>query len=129
VDQNVTRHLEHLKERAGEWSGLILHYLGLDHIGHVEGPHGRSVRAKLLEMDRVAGRIIDLLFKLGSETGEHWLFVLTGDHGVNDRGGHGGSSHEEINTGLLLLSSVTKRMTNITRVGESLFILLDIRCS
>lgn len=37
VDNNVTRHVpdELLRE---DWSAFILHYLGLDHIGHKSGP-------------------------------------------------------------------------------------------
>jgi ethanolaminephosphotransferase len=37
VDNNVTRHLG---EELGteDWEVLILHYLGLDHIGHLGGP-------------------------------------------------------------------------------------------
>lgn len=30
---------------------LILHFLGLDHIGHVEGPFSVKVPGKLQEMD------------------------------------------------------------------------------
>lgn len=41
VDNNVTRHLP--RELGNEdWNTLIMHYLGLDHIGHKTGP-GRSV--------------------------------------------------------------------------------------
>jgi ethanolamine phosphate transferase 2 subunit G len=37
VDNNVTRHLD--DELANkDWDVLILHYLGLDHIGHLGGP-------------------------------------------------------------------------------------------
>lgn len=37
VDNNVTRHLpQELME--DDWTGMILHYLGLDHIGHKSGP-------------------------------------------------------------------------------------------
>jgi len=37
VDNNVTRHVpeELVKD---DWSAMILHYLGLDHIGHKSGP-------------------------------------------------------------------------------------------
>ena len=37
VDNNVTRHIpgELLND---DWAGLIMHYLGLDHIGHKSGP-------------------------------------------------------------------------------------------
>lgn len=38
VDLNVTRHIEpSLQGAYGEWDVLILHYLGLDHIGHTYG--------------------------------------------------------------------------------------------
>lgn len=37
VDYNVTRHItDELKN--DDWSTMILHYLGLDHIGHKGGP-------------------------------------------------------------------------------------------
>jgi ethanolaminephosphotransferase len=37
VDNNVTRHLEH-EMSSRDWDVLVLHYLGLDHIGHYQGP-------------------------------------------------------------------------------------------
>lgn len=41
VDTNVTRHVQ--PEIAKEdWTAIIFHYLGLDHIGHTGGPK-RSV--------------------------------------------------------------------------------------
>ena len=37
VDNNVTRHIpDELK--LNDWNGMILHFLGLDHIGHKSGP-------------------------------------------------------------------------------------------
>ena len=37
VDNNVTRHIpSELKQT--DWNGMIMHYLGLDHIGHKSGP-------------------------------------------------------------------------------------------
>lgn len=36
---------------------MILHYLGLDHIGHVEGPFGASIKPKLREMDEIIAQI------------------------------------------------------------------------
>ena len=56
VDVNVTRHLK--KELAADdWDAMILHYLGLDHIGHVYGPSSNLVPPKLLEMDDVVRQI------------------------------------------------------------------------
>jgi predicted AlkP superfamily pyrophosphatase or phosphodiesterase len=37
VDNNVTRHIEKELMRD-DWTAMILHYLGLDHIGHKAGP-------------------------------------------------------------------------------------------
>jgi ethanolamine phosphate transferase 2 subunit G len=36
---------------------MVLHYLGLDHIGHVEGPNSGKVPEKLEEMDDVIQEI------------------------------------------------------------------------
>lgn len=36
-----------------DWHLLILHYLGLDHIGHVEGSESQRIHQKLIEMDNV----------------------------------------------------------------------------
>ena len=37
VDNNVTRHI-HDELLHDDWTALIIHYLGLDHIGHKAGP-------------------------------------------------------------------------------------------
>ena len=41
VDNNVTRHLDSALDFKSKpnWDALILHYLGLDHIGHKGGPN------------------------------------------------------------------------------------------
>ena len=36
---------------------LILHYLGLDHIGHISGPSSPLIGRKLSEMDSVLMKI------------------------------------------------------------------------
>lgn len=42
--------IQETKKRQS-WRMLILHFLGLDHIGHVEGPFSAKVPGKLKEMD------------------------------------------------------------------------------
>lgn len=37
MDQNVTRHVP-TELAQSDWSAMIMHYLGLDHIGHKAGP-------------------------------------------------------------------------------------------
>lgn len=56
VDDNVTRHLDKVLKR-GDWDVLILHYLGLDHIGHISGPSSPLIGRKLSEMDSILMRI------------------------------------------------------------------------
>lgn len=37
MDNNVTRHVS-TELAQDDWSVMVLHYLGLDHIGHKAGP-------------------------------------------------------------------------------------------
>ncbi|XP_011630647.1 GPI ethanolamine phosphate transferase 2 isoform X1 [Pogonomyrmex barbatus] len=93
VDNNVTRHLQDELNRD-DWTVMILHYLGLDHIGHVEGPFGASIKPKLQEMDKIVSQIAQRVQDLNNN-GTPVLFVVCGDHGMKDSGGHGGSTPEE----------------------------------
>lgn len=52
----MTRHLDVTLKRD-DWDVLILHYLGLDHIGHTSGPHSSLIQPKLLEMDDILKKI------------------------------------------------------------------------
>uniref|UniRef100_A0A8P0SY65 Phosphatidylinositol glycan anchor biosynthesis class G n=2 Tax=Canis lupus familiaris TaxID=9615 RepID=A0A8P0SY65_CANLF len=96
VDDNVTRHLDKVLKR-GDWDMLILHYLGLDHIGHVSGPSSPLIGHKLREMDSILMKIHTSLLS-ERETLVPNLLVLCGDHGMSETGGHGASSMEELNT-------------------------------
>ena len=42
---------------------MILHYLGLDHIGHLQGPSSPLLPDKLKEMDQIIELIFDHLLK------------------------------------------------------------------
>ncbi|PQQ18193.1 hypothetical protein Pyn_38946 [Prunus yedoensis var. nudiflora] len=56
VDQNVSRHLGH-ELNKDDWDFLILHYLGLDHVGHIGGRNSALMAPKLSEMDDVVKMI------------------------------------------------------------------------
>ncbi|KAK9480900.1 alkaline-phosphatase-like protein [Lipomyces japonicus] len=99
VDNNVTRHIDG-EIRAPDWDVMILHYLGVDHIGHKGGPNSPFMAGKLLEMDKIVKNIYQSLENKAEST----LVVLCGDHGMNEAGNHGGSSAGETSTALLLLS-------------------------
>lgn len=96
VDNNVTRHVEPEMNNQ-EWDLLILHYLGLDHIGHKGGPYSPFMPLKQKEMDSVAEQIYN---KIDDKT----LFIVMGDHGMNEVGNHGGSSGGETSPSMTFLS-------------------------
>ncbi|KAK1175647.1 GPI ethanolamine phosphate transferase 2 [Acipenser oxyrinchus oxyrinchus] len=108
VDNNVTRHLDTTLERD-DWDILILHYLGLDHIGHLTGPHSSLIGPKLTEMDDILKKIHTSLMSKEEEGSLPNLLVLCGDHGMSETGSHGGSSEPELNTPLVLISPAFKR--------------------
>lgn len=99
VDNNVTRHLDTQLDENAKWDGLILHYLGLDHIGHKGGPRLPFMKPKQLEMDSIIERLYAYSL-LHPET----LLVVMGDHGMNEVGNHGGSSEGETSSGMLFVS-------------------------
>ncbi|KAK0168022.1 hypothetical protein PV327_001863 [Microctonus hyperodae] len=94
VDYNVTRHLDDELYKYNDWSIMILHYLGLDHIGHVYGPQSSLVKIKLDEMDGII-RKIALKIQEWNANGVSSLFIVCGDHGMKNSGGHGGATPEE----------------------------------
>ncbi|RKU41762.1 major facilitator super transporter protein, variant 2 [Coniochaeta pulveracea] len=105
VDNNVTRNI------AGElkntdWDAMVLHYLGLDHIGHKGGPRSPHMLPKQSEMDGIVQQIYTAI-----ESEEHLqstLFVMCGDHGMNDAGNHGASSPGETSPALVFMSPKLK---------------------
>lgn len=62
MDNNVTRHLEKVlrpdNNKEPSFDFLVLHYLGLDHIGHLEGARSPKIKPKLIEMDQVVKKIV-----------------------------------------------------------------------
>ncbi|XP_026568506.1 GPI ethanolamine phosphate transferase 2 isoform X1 [Pseudonaja textilis] len=109
VDNNVTRHLNNVLKRE-DWDILILHYLGLDHIGHLSGPNSPLIGPKLSEMDNIISKIHKSLLSKELEKGTlPNLLVVCGDHGMSETGNHGGSSESEIRTPLLFVSSAFQR--------------------
>ncbi|GAU23333.1 hypothetical protein TSUD_237870, partial [Trifolium subterraneum] len=94
VDRNVSRHLGDELSRD-DWNLLILHYLGLDHVGHIGGRSSALMASKLSEMDEVVRKIhTNILQNLENDQGRT-LLVVVSDHGMTENGNHGGSSYEE----------------------------------
>ncbi|KAL9241384.1 hypothetical protein vseg_015502 [Gypsophila vaccaria] len=103
VDLNVSRHLpdELYKD---DWNLMILHYLGLDHVGHIGGRKSTMMAPKLKEMDDVIEMIhSNCILSPDGEQGDTLLIVVS-DHGMTDSGNHGGSSYEETDALALFIS-------------------------
>ncbi|KAF3925648.1 hypothetical protein ABW21_db0208044 [Orbilia brochopaga] len=115
VDNNVTRHVAPELQQK-DWDTMILHYLGLDHIGHKTGPRSAHMIPKQREMDGIVKQVYEAI-----ETEEYLkdtLFVLVGDHGMNDGGGHGGSSAGETSSALVFMSPKLKALKSDRKAPE-----------
>ncbi|KAM9964804.1 hypothetical protein ACTFIW_004590 [Dictyostelium discoideum] len=135
VDLNVTRHLEP-ELNNNDWDVMFLHYLGLDHIGHLEGPHSNLMKPKQKEIDNIIKLIHTKLLEKDKIEMENYLnlinntnnnnnnknkiekplptlFIFCSDHGMNEIGNHGGSSDSETSAVLVLMSSLYYNQNDI----------------
>jgi ethanolaminephosphotransferase len=87
---------------------MIMHYLGLDHIGHKTGPQGPNMLPKQREMDEILKMVYEAMETLPHHS--KTLLVLAGDHGMNAGGNHGGSGPGETEPALLFASPKFKTM-------------------
>ncbi|OAE24303.1 hypothetical protein AXG93_1052s1260 [Marchantia polymorpha subsp. ruderalis] len=103
VDNNVTRHLDYELENT-DWDLLILHYLGLDHVGHLGGRSSPLMDSKLREMDSVIERIHQTVLSK-SPLSSRTLLVVVSDHGMTDGGNHGGATYQETDALALFITN------------------------
>ncbi|XP_042507866.1 GPI ethanolamine phosphate transferase 2 isoform X2 [Macadamia integrifolia] len=110
VDHNVSRHLE-VELSTDDWNLLILHYLGLDHVGHTGGRSSNLMIPKLMEMDEIIKMIH--MSKILPEDDPHrqTLLLVVSDHGMTENGNHGGSSYEETDSLALFIGLRSKILT------------------
>ena len=96
VDDNVTRHVMPELDND-DWDLMILHYLGLDHAGHLGGTDTRVMHAKQIEMDDIVKQMHTTVQTREREdpTRRQTVIVLCSDHGMNSAGNHGGASEPE----------------------------------
>ncbi|GAA5858808.1 hypothetical protein JCM8547_004997 [Rhodosporidiobolus lusitaniae] len=107
VDRGVEEHLlELLKEdKQSEWDIVVAHGLGLDHAGHRFGAEHPETKRKLVETDTLLRNVIKAMK-------EDTLLVVVGDHGMTDRGDHGGDSREEVDAALWVYSKALKPLVH-----------------
>lgn len=54
----LTRH-HSTHPRSTDWDVAILHFLGVDHVGHMDGPGSPTMARKLEELDRVLVSLLE----------------------------------------------------------------------
>lgn len=75
---------------------LAFVYLGcVDEAGHREGPLSDLYRERLAAVDAMIGVMLAAVRARPRYADEHWLVLVSTDHGHVDAGGHGGSSEAE----------------------------------
>lgn len=95
VDDGILSHLD--GALASPWRLLVVHFLGVDHIGHTHNAFHPLMATRLQKMDDVLRYVIERLPSDG-------VLLLCGDHGMTDEGEHGGASQQETDTALFVYS-------------------------
>ncbi|CAI5744204.1 unnamed protein product [Peronospora destructor] len=115
VDYNVTRHLREELDptmqngKSRDWDVLVLHYLGLDHVGHLRGPRSTLMQEKLQEMDHLVQLVVgsvreqDQRRMKNDNSARPSLIVLCSDHGMSEVGNHGGATVDESSALLMFM--------------------------
>ncbi|CAG9812237.1 unnamed protein product [Chironomus riparius] len=101
-DKNITKSLA-FELKQNDWRLLILHYLGLDHIGHVFNPYHELVPEKLKEMDQVVKVLHTKVAEWNDKSKDKSVIFLTSDHGMRNAGGHSGNSFQETHIPFLMI--------------------------
>ena len=104
VDNGCLEHIPHLMDYLRglstnatlEYEVVIVHFLGVDHVGHTYGPHNIHMDAKLRQMDHALAEILD---RLDASSQCHATLIM-GDHGMTPDGNHGGGTEEETHAAL-----------------------------
>ncbi|GAA6040378.1 hypothetical protein JCM8097_007587 [Rhodosporidiobolus ruineniae] len=115
VDRGVEQHLLELLEptKQGEWDVVVAHGLGLDHAGHRFGAEHAETKRKLEQTNRLLEQVVE---KMAGDT----LLVVVGDHGMTDRGDHGGDSREEVDAALWVYSKAAKPLIEASWFDQAL---------
>ncbi|GAV59225.1 LOW QUALITY PROTEIN: Phosphodiest domain-containing protein, partial [Cephalotus follicularis] len=124
VDHNVSQHLGDELNRD-DWHLLILHYLGLDHVGHIGGRKSVLMAPKLTEMDEVVKLIHLNAIQTEGNDRRRTLLMVVSDHGMTENGNHGGSSYEEADS-LALFIGLRNNMSDYASATQNTAYQVDI---
>lgn len=123
VDTNVTEMAIPETTRDNiDWDFLILHYLGLDHLGHIFGTNQSPlIDKKLAEMDSVIEKLYTNMALKDLKT----LLITCGDHGMSSEGNHGGDSALESQTAMLF-TTINRNFEDLVYDGEIQIAQVDL---
>jgi phosphatidylinositol glycan class O len=96
VDEGVINNI-FPEMQKDDWTLIIGHMLGVDHVGHRYYSSHPAMADKLTQVDGVIRRLME-------EIDEETLLLVFGDHGMTDDGNHGGATRLETNAALFAYS-------------------------
>jgi len=94
VDNGCMDKLPFLMSKREELDVVVVHFLGVDHVGHTYGPEHPAMDRKLQQMDEVLSHVLD-----EAAEGCQVTYIM-GDHGMTPDGNHGGGTVEETHAAL-----------------------------
>jgi len=87
--------------RHGQLDAAFVYLGSVDMVGHGWGAMSAEYVDMIRVVDSCVGQLLDAIEHRPSRGSEHWLIMLTTDHGHLDEGGHGGFSDDERRTFVL----------------------------
>lgn len=93
-----------------DWRLLVAHTLGVDHVGHRLGASHPRMRSKLVEMNEFLKFIVEHL-------PDDALLILMGDHGMDEKGDHGGDGELEVGAALWMYAK-RRQASKVTREAQ-----------
>ena len=105
VDNGCLHHLPDLMDQLRprhELEVVVVHFLGVDHVGHTYGPNTEYMDAKLHQMDAALAYVLD---SLDHDPDSCRAALIFGDHGMTPDGNHGGGTLEEVSAALFVHTS------------------------
>lgn len=102
-------------EAETELEVVIVHFLGVDHVGHTYGPHNQHMDAKLRQMDSALQSVLQRI----DDSDDCHSALIFGDHGMTEDGNHGGGTMEETHAALFVHTSPScGTMTNAAHLEQ-----------
>ncbi|OAF69799.1 Glycosylphosphatidylinositol-anchor biosynthesis protein 7 [Intoshia linei] len=104
-DVSINSNIDHVFKSM--WDFLIVHYLGVDHVGH--SFNDINHREMAIVLDGINENIANIVQLMDNDT----ILFIIGDHGMTPSGNHGGDSEDETNSALFIYSPGQEIFTDL----------------